>query len=116
MKRILYIIVAIYALIVTKVLAQDPVYSIYWNDKSMLNPARIAENGGMYFTMHHRMQWPAIISRFNTYSFSAEQEIPSGPTSSLAIGLRGSTNVEGEGFQRTNDFSLLRDGLTVRVF
>lgn len=105
--KTVFVIAGLFSLVINKAFGQDPVYSIYWNDKTMMNPARLAESGGMYFTMHHRMQWPAIISRFNTYSFSAEQEIPAGPNNSIALGLRGSTNVEGEGFQKTNDFTLM---------
>jgi type IX secretion system PorP/SprF family membrane protein len=52
---------------------------------------------------HYRKQWPGIISNFNTYSASADIFEPN---LGGGIGVRVLKNVEGEGIQKTNEFTL----------
>lgn len=86
-----------------KTLAQDPIYSVYWNDRTYLNPARCGEDKGIYMASHYRKQWPGIISNFNTYSASADVFEPN---IGGGIGVRILKNEEGEGIQKTNEFTL----------
>jgi len=83
--------------------AQDPIYSIYWNDRTNLNPARCGEDKGLFIAGQYRQQWPGIISNFNTYSVSADIFEPN---LGGGIGVRLLKNEEGEGIQRTNEFML----------
>jgi len=83
--------------------AQDPIYSIYWNDRTSLNPARCGEDKGLFIAGQYRQQWPGIISNFNTYSISADIFEPN---LGGGLGVRLLKNEEGEGIQRTNEFML----------
>jgi type IX secretion system PorP/SprF family membrane protein len=83
--------------------AQDPIYSVYWNDRTYLNPARCGEDKGLYIASHYRKQWPGIISNFDTYSASADVFEPN---VGGGLGVRVLKNEEGEGIQKTNEFTL----------
>jgi type IX secretion system PorP/SprF family membrane protein len=87
----------------SSLVAQDPMYSVYWNDKTYLNPALTGSDNGLYLSMHHRKQWTGIISNFDTYSLSADIFEPN---LLGGIGIRYMRNIEGEGIQKTDNLMI----------
>jgi len=104
--QLLNIVLISFALTVGVILscnAQDPTYSIYWNDRTYLNPALCGSDKGLYLATQYRNQWPKLTSKFVTYSVSADIFEPN---LYGALGVRAMQNVEGEGVQKTNEFGL----------
>jgi len=82
--------------------AQDPVYSHFWVDKLYLNPALAGSDKGLSATMMMRYQWPKITSDFAVYGVSISSFEPN---LSGGIGFTAMQHVEGEGIQKTSEFS-----------
>lgn len=91
-------------IIIHELCAQDPAYSIYWNDRTYLNPALSGSDKGLYIATQYRRQWPKIISKFETYSVAADVFEPN---LSGGLGLRILQTSEGEGYQKTTEFGII---------
>lgn len=82
--------------------AQDPVYSHFWGDRLYLNPALAGSERGLNVSAAARYQWPKITSEIASYGISVsvfEPNIGGG------WGLSAMQHVEGEGFQKTSEYS-----------
>jgi type IX secretion system PorP/SprF family membrane protein len=103
MKSMRRLIVAILILIGSGIASgQDPVYSHFWGDRLYLNPAMAGSERGMNVSAAARYQWPKITSEFAAYGISVsafEPNIGGG------WGLSAMQHVEGEGFQKTSEYS-----------
>jgi type IX secretion system PorP/SprF family membrane protein len=103
MKNMRRIIITMYFLLGSLLLqAQDPVYSHFWGDRLYLNPAMAGSERGINVSAAARYQWPKITSEFAAYGFSVsafEPNIGGG------WGLSAMQHVEGEGFQKTSEYS-----------
>lgn len=101
MRKIIHVILLTCSIccIALQTSAQDPLYSVYWNDNAYLNPARVGERqDAIYSFMHSRLQWGKIISRFHTFSGGVDIGLP---MSTNGFGFRVLANVEGEGYQKS---------------
>jgi type IX secretion system PorP/SprF family membrane protein len=94
-KLILYFIVCFWSV---SLHAQDPNFSLFYNNPTYYNPAMAAINKGFTFRANMRNQWMPIPGRFNTYGLSFEGEI----VNNLSMGLNAFSDVAGEGFLRTS--------------
>ena len=56
-----------------KLSAQDPIYSQFYNDPLLLNPAFTGNTYNPKIGISYRMQWPLIALAYNTYSVSYDQ-------------------------------------------
>lgn len=89
-------------LLSSKAIAQDPVYSHFWGDRLYLNPALAGSERGLNISAAARYQWPKITSEIASYGISVsafEPNIGGG------WGLSAMQHVEGEGFQKTSEYS-----------
>ena len=77
--------------------AQDPNFSLFYNNPTYYNPAMTAINKGLTFRANIRNQWCPIPGRFNTFNVSFDGEI----SNSLAMGVNVLSDVAGEGLLRT---------------
>lgn len=81
-----------------QLMAQDPNFSLFYNNPTYYNPAMAAINKGFTFRSNIRNQWMPIPGKFNTYGFSFEGEV----INNLAVGLNVINDVAGEGLLRTS--------------
>lgn len=95
MQRILISLIS--SLLSYFVLAQDPTFSLFYNNPTYYNPAMTAINKGLTFRANMRNQWFPIPGKFNTYGVSFDGEI----SNSLAMGMNFVSDVAGEGLLRT---------------
>ena len=96
------VITLLLALGLCSVRAQDPVYSHFWGDRLYLNPALAGSDRGLNVSAAARYQWPKITSEIASYGISVsafEPNIGGG------WGLSAMQHVEGEGFQKTSEYS-----------
>lgn len=96
MKRILISI--LFSLLNYLAIAQDPSFSLFYNNPIYYNPAMNAINKGLTFRANSRYQWTEIPGKFNNFSFSFDGEI----TPYFAMGLNLVSDVAGEGLFRTS--------------
>jgi type IX secretion system PorP/SprF family membrane protein len=91
-------IVAIFVLFFTfSSKAQDPNFTLFYNNPTYYNPAMTAMNNGLTFRSNDRMQWSKIPGRFNTFSASFEGKF----RDDIGTGIVLFSDVAGEGFLRT---------------
>lgn len=100
MKSI-YLIACFCLFTLVNVVAQDPNFSMFYNNPVYYNPAMTAINNGLTLRGHYRNLWTPIISKFNTYSASAEIEA----VNKIGFGIMALGDVAGEGLLRTNSLS-----------
>lgn len=103
MKNI-FNLLSVVMLLSANVKGQDPLYSNVCCDPLYLNPALAGSEKGLSANATIRYQWPKITSEFATYSAgisSLEPNLGGG------VGLHFMQNVEGEGYQKTTEFSFL---------
>lgn len=81
----------------TAIFAQDPNFSLFYNNPTYYNPAMTAINKGLTFRANMRNQWLPIPGRFNTFGVSFDGEI----SNNLAMGVNFVSDVAGEGLLRT---------------
>lgn len=96
MKKILISI--LFSLLNYLAIAQDPSFSLFYNNPIYYNPAMNAINKGLTFRANARNQWSKIPGKFNTFSFSFDGEIVGG----LSMGMNLVSDVAGEGLFRTS--------------
>jgi type IX secretion system PorP/SprF family membrane protein len=77
--------------------AQDPNFTMFYNNPTYYNPAMTAINKGLTYRANVRNQWRNIQSRFNTFNVSFEGET----NQPVSIGVNLLSDVAGEGFLRT---------------
>jgi type IX secretion system PorP/SprF family membrane protein len=82
--------------------AQDPNFTLFYNNPSYYNPAMTAINKGLTFRTNDRIQWSALPGKFNTFSATFEGEI----ISRLGIGINVFSDVAGEALLRTTGGTL----------
>ncbi len=58
-----------------QLLAQDPIYSQFYNSPLELNPAFAGNSYAPTFALNYRNQWPAINNVYETYSASYDQSL-----------------------------------------
>jgi type IX secretion system PorP/SprF family membrane protein len=96
MIRIL--IITIYSLFIAALVnAQDPNFTLFYNNPAYYNPAMTAINRGFTFRLNVRNQWAPIPGKFNTTSATFEGEV----LNKLGVGFNLLSDVAGEGFLRT---------------
>lgn len=78
--------------------AQDPNYTLFYNNPTYYNSAMTAINGGFIFRFNMRNQWTPIPGKFNSYNASFEGEV----FNKLSIGLNLLNDIAGEGLLRTS--------------
>lgn len=108
MKTILFpCILILYA---GQVLAQDPVFSQFYANKPLLNPALTALDEGTAITLNYRNLWRRVPGGFQTYSAAAETQWAScakgkrrQPFFNFGYGLTALHDREGEGLLCTNE-------------
>ena len=79
-------------------LAQDPNFSLFYNNPTYYNPAMAAINKGFTFRTNIRNQWMPIPGKFNTSGLSFEGEV----INNLSVGINLVNDVAGEGLLRTS--------------
>jgi type IX secretion system PorP/SprF family membrane protein len=77
--------------------AQDPNFSMFYNNPTYYNPAMVAIGNGFTFRANSRNLWTPIPSKFNTHSVSFEAEA----INKIGFGLQAYSDVAGEGLLRT---------------
>ncbi|MFN0034570.1 MAG: PorP/SprF family type IX secretion system membrane protein [Saprospiraceae bacterium] len=93
------------------VLAQDPIFSQFYANKPLLNPALTALDEGTTVTLNHRNQWYRIPGGFRTYVAAAEMQrvlcAKKGklhpPFFNFGFGVVALHDEEGEGLLQTNE-------------
>ena len=60
----------------SKVLAQDPVFSQFFAAPLQLNPAFAGVSHAPRFMLNHRNQWPTWPNAYQTYAIAYEQALP----------------------------------------
>lgn len=96
--KLLYIFSVLILVIDTKmVFAQDPNFSMFYNNPTYYNPGMVAIGNGLTFRAITRNLWTPIPSKFNTNSVSIEAEA----INKIGFGINAYTDVAGEGFLRT---------------
>lgn len=98
MKRVLIIVTACLAL--TKLSAQDPQFSQYYNAPLYLNPAFAGATPQQRFVFNHRVQWPSLPQAFSTFAASYDiyvDELRSG------FGILATTDKMGSAGWRTTN-------------
>ena len=83
--------------------AQDPNFTLFYNNPSYYNPAMTAINNGLTFRTNDRIQWRKIPGRFNTFSATFEGKL----VSTLGTGINLFSDVAGEGLLRTTGVTIL---------
>lgn len=83
--------------ITVEVNAQDPNFSMFYNNPTYYNPGMVAIGNGFTFRANARNLWTPIPSKFNTFSVSFEGEA----INKVGLGVQAYTDVAGEGFLRT---------------
>lgn len=78
--------------------AQDPNFSLFYNNPTYYNPAMAAINKGFTFRSNIRNQWMPIPGKFNTYGLSFDGEI----INNLSVGINAFNDIAGEGLLRTS--------------
>lgn len=97
MKHLLTALTILIAL-TTKVNAQDPNFSQFYNNPVYYNPGMIALNNGYSVKVQARNLWAPVPGKFNTFSASFEaQVIPK-----LAFAVNAYTDVAGEALLRSS--------------
>lgn len=91
------ILLAAFVSIISDSFAQDPNFSMFYNNPSYYNPAMVAIGNGFTFRLNGRNLWTPIPSKFNTVSASIEAEA----VNKIGLGLQAYSDVAGEGFLRT---------------
>ena len=86
-------------LILNESLAQDPVFSMFYLNKLVLNPAYTGINRDLRFTAMSRMQWTGIPGKFQSTTASLDVACPK---SRLGFGLTFMNDVAGEAFLTNN--------------
>lgn len=81
--------------------AQDPNFSLFYNNPTYYNPAMTAIGNGFTFRTNMRSLWTPIPGKFNTYTVSLEAEA----VNKIGFGLQAYSDVAGEGYLRTNGAS-----------
>src|SRR5262245_59067968 len=99
-------IVIVLFMVVTgsKVFAQDPQFSQYYQNPLYLNPAFTGITPQQRFTFNHRIQWPNLPQAFSTFSASYDiwvDELKSG------FGILATTDKMGSAGWRTTTASLM---------
>ncbi len=106
MKKISLTILTILALMFVKTsVAQDPLFSQFYNNPVYYNPAAVGLNPGMRARFHVRDQWPQLPGELRTYNFSmdiAERHIPG----SGGLGLAIMNDNAGTGYLKTSAVGL----------
>lgn len=53
--------------------AQDPIFSQFYNAPNQINPAFTGNTNGPFIATNYRLQWPGFSSVYNTYMLSVDQ-------------------------------------------
>lgn len=85
-------------------LAQDPMFSQYYQAPLYLNPGFTGVTSNQRLVVNHRLQWPGIPQAFSTYAFSYDRHIP---TLNSGVGLLLTTDKMGSAGWRTNTANVL---------
>lgn len=84
---------------------QDPSFSQFYFNKLYFNPAFCGLSRGFDASLTNRIQWPSIVSKFNTFKFSADLDVSSLPNLG-GIGIIAVSDVEGEGSLTTTQVGI----------
>jgi type IX secretion system PorP/SprF family membrane protein len=100
MKKILTysFLISIFLGLSDSILAQDPNFSMFYNNPTYYNPGMVAIGNGLTLRANTRSLWTPIPSKFNTSSVSVEAEA----INKVGVGFQAYTDVAGEGFLRTS--------------
>lgn len=98
------IIVIILTLLSFSTLAQDPMFSQYYQAPLYLNPGFTGVTSNQRLVVNHRLQWPGIPQAFSTYAVSYDRHIS---TLNSGIGLLLTTDKMGSAGWRTNTVNVL---------
>lgn len=90
----------------TKTLAQDPVFSAFYNNSLYYNPASPGLIVGNQFNLNFREQWPGIPASNRSFNFSSMHTF----CNAFSLGVLATSNIEGESKLLTNNI-----GLTIAV-
>lgn len=99
MKRKLYLLALLGALVLGAVQAQDPVFSQFYAAPLMLNPAFAGTTLAPRFTFNHRNQYPSWPNAYITYAAAFEQEIAA---INSGFGIQVITDAAGDGVFKNN--------------
>ncbi len=108
------IVLSCLLLLVRQAMAQDPIFSQFYANKPLLNPALTALDEGTAITINYRNQWYQIPGGFQTYVVSAETQrllCSRGklrqPFFNFGYGLVALHDEEGEGVLQTNELQAM---------
>jgi type IX secretion system PorP/SprF family membrane protein len=82
----------------SEIFAQDPNFSMFYNNPTYYNPGMVAIGNGFTFRAQTRNLWTPIPSKFNTHSVSFEAEA----INKIGFGFQAYSDVAGEGLLRTS--------------
>jgi len=85
-----------------KLLAQDPVFSQYYNAPLQLNPAFAGTSIAPIFSINYRNEWPLWPRAYTTYAASYDQFFP---TLNSGFGMNIMTDNAGDGIFKTTSIS-----------
>lgn len=94
-----------FILLAVQCFAQDNSFSQFYANQLYLNPAFCGTTKGARIGANYRNQWPHVTSKFESYSISADIY---NPAFQGGLGLFAMSDMEGEGFLRTTQFSVIQ--------
>ena len=101
--RIVFISLILLLLNLTTVTAQDPVFSLYFNNLVALNPALAGVNGTYNVSSQFRQQWaPIVNNNFSTATANFDLSICSKNVDRYGLGVNLYSNKGGDGFLFNN--------------
>lgn len=65
-----------FILCMTRLSAQDPIFSQFYNAPIQTNPAFVGNTNAPFIATNYRLQWPGISSVYNTFMLSYDQYLP----------------------------------------
>lgn len=71
-----WVIVLGLMMVVASAIAQDPIFSQFYNAPNQVNPAFAGNTRGPLVATNYRLQWPGFSSVYNTYMLSYDQFVP----------------------------------------
>lgn len=104
-KTSLYLLIILSLMVVKTAVAQDPLFSQFYNNPVYYNPAAVGLNPGLRARFNIREQWPQLPGDLRSYTFSmdiAERNIPG----SGGLGLVVMSDNAGTGYLKTSSVGL----------
>jgi type IX secretion system PorP/SprF family membrane protein len=104
MQRRGILLIGLIVLMATAAMAQDPLFSQYYQSPLYLNPGFTGVTPQQRVTFNHRLQWPNLPQAFSTFAASYDIWVPE---LSSGFGLLATTDKMGSAGWRTTNVNLL---------